>query len=38
MLKIRYFFCVVVCALMGVLSAEADMRVKNLSKMSLFIR
>ena len=35
MLKIRYFFCVVVCALMGVLSAEADMRVKSFNVLEM---
>ena len=34
MLNFRYFFCVVVCVLMGVLSAEADLRVKSFSELT----
>ena len=34
MLNFRYFFCVAVCALMGVLSAEADLRVKSFSELT----
>ncbi len=34
MLNFRYFFCVAVCVLMGVLSAEADLRVKSFSELT----